>query len=264
MTFALKIEGLNFSYGDKLVLKNINLEVQNGDYLGIIGPNGSGKSTLIKVVLGILKRDSGKVKIFGQDICDAKRIGKIGYISQKANSFNGDFPATVFEVVGAGLNRRHSIFKSYSQEETRKIDSALEIVGLKNNKYNLIGRLSGGQQQRVFIARALVGNPKILFLDEPMVGVDQESEDAVYCLLAKLNKEMGITIIMVTHDISAVTVHANRIACMGNGGLNLHDMNKKITNDDIENLYSYGVNIHAHKHECKNCFFKKEFKNKRG
>lgn len=264
MVFALKVEDLNFSFGDKTILKNINLEVENGDYLGIIGPNGAGKSTLMKVVLGILKKDSGNVKIFGKDVCDVRKTGEIGYISQKANAFNGDFPATVFEVVGLGLNENLNIFKNYSKESKKRIDDAIEIVGLKDYKNRLIGRLSGGQKQRVFIARAIVSNPSILFLDEPMVGVDQESEDAVYCLLAKLNKEMGITVIMVTHDISAVTVHANKIACMGNGGLNLHDMNKKITNDEIENLYSYGVNIHAHKHECKNCFFKKEFKNKRG
>ena len=157
-----------------------------------------------------------------------------------------------------------SIFKKYDKESKKRIDDAIEIVGLTDYKDKLIGRLSGGQQQRVFIARAIVGNPNILFLDEPMVGVDQASEDAVYCLLAKLNKELGITIIMVTHDISAVTVHANKIACIGNGKLNVHDMNNKLSDDDISSLYSYGVNVHMHKHECKNCFFRKEFKDKRG
>ena len=264
VAFALDVRGLSFGFGDKVILKDVNLEIDEGDYLGIIGPNGSGKSTLIKVILGILNKDRGSVKIFGQDVCDVKRRGEIGYISQKANSFNGDFPATVYEVVGAGLNKDLSIFKAYDKESQKRIDDAIKIVGLENQKDKLIGKLSGGQAQRVFIARAVVCNPKILFLDEPMVGVDQKSEDAVYCLLARLNKEMGITIVMVTHDIGAITVHANKIACMGNGTIKMHDMSGKLTDDDIEGMYSYGVNIHAHQHTCKNCLLKNKFNQKRG
>lgn len=264
MSCVLDIKNLNFSYGEKNILKDINLTIENGDYVGIIGPNGSGKSTLLKVILGILEHTEGDIKILDHDIKYVKSSNKIGYISQKANSFNGDFPATVFEVVGAGLRNNMSIFSKYTKEEKEKINEALEIVGMKDYKNRLIGRLSGGQQQRVFIARAIVGKPQILFLDEPMVGVDQASEDAVYCLLAKLNSEMGITIIMVTHDISAITVHANKIICMSNGELKLHDMNKQLTNADIESLYEYGVNVHKHEHNCKHCILMKEFKNKRG
>ena len=240
------------------------MDIERGDYVGIIGPNGSGKSTLVKVILGILPINKGSVEIFEKDIEQAKKLGQIGYISQKANSFNGDFPATVFEVVGAGLNKSMGIFKRYTKKEVNRINEALDIVGMKEYKNRLIGRLSGGQQQRVFIARALVGEPKILFLDEPMVGVDQVSEDAVYCLLAKLNREMGITIIMVTHDIAAITVHANKIVCMSNGEIKVHDMNKELTKEDISNLYEYGVNIHTHEHKCKNCVLMKEYNNKRG
>lgn len=264
MDFALQIKNLSFSFGERKILKNINLDIENGDYVGIIGPNGSGKSTLIKVILGILGQDEGKIKILGNDIKHVINCNKIGYISQKANSFNGDFPATVFEVVGAGLRNNMGIFSRYNKEEKDKINNALKIVGMEEYKNRLIGRLSGGQQQRVFIARAIVKEPQILFLDEPMVGVDQASEDAVYCLLAKLNKEMGITIIMVTHDIGAITVHANKIVCMSNGTLKLHDMDKQLTNEDISALYEYGVNVHMHKHNCKNCILMKEYKNRRG
>ena len=264
MDYALKIRDLNFSFGDKPTLKCINLDIEKGDYVGIIGPNGSGKSTLIKVILGILPNVCGSVEIFDEGIEQVKKLGQIGYISQKANSFNGDFPATVFEVVGAGLNKSMSIIKKYTKKDIDRINEALEIVGMKEYKDGLIGRLSGGQQQRVFIARALASNPKILFLDEPMVGVDQASEDAVYCLLAKLNKEMGITIIMVTHDIGAITVHANKIVCMSNGEVKVHDMNKELAQDEISNLYEYGVNIHMHEHKCNNCALMKQYKNKRG
>lgn len=253
MSVVIDVKDLSFSYGSKSILKGVNLEVREGDYIGIIGPNGSGKSTLIKLILGILKKDKGTINILGKRLEDVQEEGRIGYISQKANSFNMDFPATVFEVVGAGLNKKHSIFKGYSEEETKKIDSALEIVGLIKNKYSLIGRLSGGQQQRVFIARALVGDPKILFLDEPMVGIDHMSENAVYCLLAELNTNMNITIMMVTHDISAVTVHANRIVCMANGTITMHDTEEEVIKNEVSKLYGYGVNIHMHEHTCKNC-----------
>ena len=264
MSLALQIKNLSFSYGEKMILRDINLDVESGDYIGIIGPNGSGKSTLIKVILGILEHTEGNIKILGSDIKSVKNSNKIGYISQKANSFNGAFPATVFEVVGAGLKNNMGVFSKYTKEEKEKINEALDIVGMKDYKKSLIGRLSGGQQQRVFIARAIVGKPEILFLDEPMVGVDQASEDAVYCLLARLNKEMGITIIMVTHDIGAITVHANKIVCMSSGSLKMHNMNEKLTNEDIASLYEYGVNVHMHEHSCKNCILMKEFKNKRG
>lgn len=253
MSVVVEVKDLSFSYGNKSIIKDVNLEVNEGDYVGIIGPNGSGKSTLIKLMLGILKKDAGTINILGRQINNTQWKGRIGYISQKANSFNMDFPATVFEVVGAQLDKKRNIFGSYNEEEIRKIDNALEIVGLKNNKYDLIGRLSGGQQQRVFIARALVSDPKILFLDEPMVGIDQMSENAVYCLLAELNANMNITIMMVTHDIGAVTVHANKIACMANGVVTMHDMVEGVIENEISKLYEYGVNIHMHEHTCKNC-----------
>ena len=155
MDYALKIRDLNFSFGDKPTLKCINLDIEKGDYVGIIGPNGSGKSTLIKVILGILPNVCGSVEIFDEGIEQVKKLGQIGYISQKANSFNGDFPATVFEVVGAGLNKSMSIIKKYTKKDIDRINEALGIVGMKEYKDRLIGRLSGGQQQRVFIARAL-------------------------------------------------------------------------------------------------------------
>lgn len=154
--------------------------------------------------------------------------------------------------MGANLYSKVGLFKPLSPQNKKDIYNALEIVDMADNKNSLIGNLSGGQQQRVFIARALVNQPKILFLDEPTVGVDAKAEDAVYCLLAKLNKEYGITVIMVTHDIGAVTVHANKIGCMGNKTITIHDAKSGLA-DNITNLYGYGVNLHVHKHICENC-----------
>jgi zinc transport system ATP-binding protein len=235
------------------VLKHVCFSVNKGDFIGLIGPNGSGKSTLVKLLLGTLEPVEGTIKILGQDIKKFKDWHRIGYVSQKANSFNTSFPATVEEVVGANLYSKIGLFKRVGKQSKVEIQKALELVGMEEYRHKLIGNLSGGQQQRIFIARVLVSKPDIMFLDEPTVGIDIKSEDAVYCLLAKLNKELGISVVMVTHDISAITTHANKLACMGNGKVFMHDPTQELTEEYLSDLYGYGVKLHVHKHDCSNC-----------
>ncbi|MCX7921525.1 MAG: metal ABC transporter ATP-binding protein [Clostridia bacterium] len=256
MKKVIEAKHLSFGYDNKLILENINFSIDKGDYLGIIGSNGSGKSTLIKLLLATLKPSGGEIKILGERIDKFRRWDKIGYVSQKANSFNTSFPATVEEVVAANLYSRVGLFRRPGKEHRKQVDNALELVGMREYKSRLIGELSGGQQQRVFIARVLVSQPEIMFLDEPTVGIDAKSEEAVYCMLARLNKELGITIVLISHDTSAITVHANKIACMGNKGLIIHDPKEKMTEEFITELYGYGVNLHAHRHDCRNCIRK--------
>lgn len=258
MEKVIEVNDLYFGYSDKLILENLNFSVNKGDFVGIIGPNGSGKSTLIKLLLKILISDRGEIKILGEDIQRFNKWDKLGYVSQKANSFNTSFPATVEEVVGANLFSKIGLFKHLNKHHKEQINKALEIVDMQNYKHRLIGNLSGGQQQRVFIARVLVSKPEIMFLDEPTVGVDAKSEEAVYCLLAKLNKELGITVIMISHDIGAVTVHANKLACMGNRNLYIHNPKAKLTEKFISDLYGHSVKLHIHKHDCNNCSMRGE------
>ena len=253
MNNIIDVKNLTFNYSDKSVLENITFSISNGDFVGIIGPNGSGKSTLIKLILKILKPTSGEIKIFDQDIETFSNWNRISYVSQKANAFNMSFPATVEEVVGANLYSKIGLFKKINKEHKKQIQSALEIVGMGEYQNTLIGKLSGGQQQRIFIARAIVNEPSIIFLDEPTVGVDAKAEEVVYCLLAELNKKYGITIIMITHDISAVTVHANKIACLGNKDISIHNAKDLVSDKFISNLYGYDVNLHVHNHVCQNC-----------
>lgn len=259
MDKIIEVRSLSFGYDEKLILENINFAVERGDYLGVIGPNGSGKSTLIKLILGLLSPLTGEIRILGQRIEDFKSWDKVGYISQKAASFNSSFPATVEEVVAANLFSKIGLFRRYKKIHREQVMNALELVGMQDYAGKLIGSLSGGQQQRVFIARMLVSNPEIMFLDEPTVGIDAKSEEAVYCLLARLNDELGITIVMVTHDIGAVTFHANKLACMGNRGLVLRKPGEEITEELINELYGYKVNLHIHRHNCDNCSRKEVF-----
>lgn len=222
MNKVINIRNLSFGYDHNFVLENINLDIYEGDYLGIVGPNGSAKSTLLKLMLKILKPAQGRIEIFGQDIEGFNQWGKIGYVAQKATSFNTSFPATVEEVVGANLYSRIGLFKPIKAAHKDKIHQALKVVGMEDYSKRLIGNLSGGQQQKVFIARTLVSDPKIIFLDEPTVGIDLKSQGEFYQLLEKLNKEMKITIVMISHDIGVITEKVSRVACMGDKKLVTH------------------------------------------
>lgn len=203
----LEIEGLSFSYYNTEVLKNVSLCINKGDFLGVMGANGTGKSTLIKLILGLLKPDEGEIRVNGG--------AKIGYVSQKANSFNSSFPATVNEVVRANLPVK--LFRRPTTEQLKDAQSALDEVGMSEFGGRLIGQLSGGQQQRVFIARALAAKPDLLILDEPTVGVDAQSVDAITKLIQKLNSR-GITIIMTNHDTHSLIALANKLAVLSADG----------------------------------------------
>jgi zinc transport system ATP-binding protein len=210
----LEIQDVSFSYGDSEVLKNINLAIHKGDYIGLVGGNCTGKTTLLKIILGLLKPDSGNIKLFGQDSKSFKDWSKIGYVPQKVTNFDVNFPATVEEVVLMGRFGRLGLFHKTTDHDLKKVDEALEHVDMLDHKHKIIGDLSGGQQQRVFIARALAGEPEIIFLDEPTVGVEKDIRDEFYALLRKLNRELNLTVVLVTHDIESVAHEAMHIACI--------------------------------------------------
>ncbi|MBQ3124849.1 MAG: ABC transporter ATP-binding protein [Clostridia bacterium] len=205
---VINVENLTFEYTDTAVLKNVNFKLYKGDFLGIIGANGAGKSTLIKLILNLLTPDSGKIELFGTDFAKARK--KIGYVSQKANSFNSDFPATVKEVVRANLFAEKGLFKPYTKKDDEKVLSALELVGMTQYRNKLIGSLSGGEQQRVFIARALVREPELLLMDEPTVGIDAKSVHDIMEIIKNLNRN-GMTIIMTNHDTPTLLEVSNKL-----------------------------------------------------
>ena len=212
----LNIKNLSYSYKENFkVLENINLTIQNDDFLAIIGPNGGGKSTLLKLILGLIKPQNGEV------IKNIKNQS-IGYVPQNTNQ-NLDFPITALEVVLMGHIGKKKRFFGYSKEDTLCAMASLEKVGMKDYHNRKVGDLSGGQRQRVFIARALCSNPTLMLLDEPTASIDVKGQNEVYELLKQLNK--SICIIVVSHDISVLLNYAKNVAHV-NKNLVYHSLEK--------------------------------------
>jgi zinc transport system ATP-binding protein len=202
-TPAIEVRHLSFSYEEHLVLEDVTLEVEEGDFLAIIGPNGGGKSTLLKLMMGVLKPDRGEVRLYGKPPQEADVV--IGYVPQETGH-NLDFPITVFDVVLMGVLHRRNIWRRYDKTLKQKAFEALEKVQMASMADRRIADLSGGQRQRVLIARALCSDPQILMLDEPTASIDFNGQREIFALLEKLNEEM--TIVVVSHDMSMVMGYA--------------------------------------------------------
>ena len=208
MNPIIKCEHTDFGYENHDAVIDLNLEIYPGDYLCVVGENGSGKSTLIKGILGLLKPTGGTLAV-----ADELKRGGIGYLPQQTAA-QKDFPATVQEVVLSGTLSRRGNRPFYSMAERKLAAHNLERLGMEHLKNKCYRELSGGQQQRVLIARALCATEQLLILDEPITGLDPSAIQDFYHLIKKLNKEDGITIIMVSHDIGNVISQANKILHM--------------------------------------------------
>lgn len=231
----VKLDEVSYSYNHEPAIEGITLEVEEGDFVGVIGPNGSGKSTLIKIILGLLKPDKGKVYLFGTELEKFTDWGKIGYVPQKAG-VAVKFPITVEEIVAMTAKNKTAL------------DRALTDVDMHKYKKTLITELSGGQQQRVFIARALATEPKLLILDEPTVGVDAEAQAGFYGLLKHLNETKKLTLMLVSHDVDVVAHEVKTIVCI-NKNLVCHGSPKDIVSGDfINRLYSKHLKFVVHGH----------------
>ena len=237
---AIEINGVTVNYDGICALKNINLEVEDNQFLGIIGPNGGGKTTLLKVIAGIKKPESGTVRIYGNKVGTKKDM--IGYVSQASN-FNKDFPISVIEVVVMGfLTDQFQPFQRYSKENREEAVSILKEMGMAQYKNRRIDQLSGGQLQKVLIARALAGDPDILLLDEPTSSIDADMTTTIYSKLRELNQDK--TIVVVTHDMAAVSSYFDTIACL-NQKLYYHGA-KELEQEDVEHTYGCPINLIAH------------------
>lgn len=249
---AIKINNLSVVLSGKEILTDINLPLAEGKFLGIVGPNGSGKTTLLRVILGLIKPVRGEVKVFNKSPEECLRESIFGYLPQHIN-LDINFPASAVDVVMMGLYGKLGMFRWPSAKEKQKALEYIELIGMSGHGDKPFGDLSGGEQQRISIARALVSDPKILILDEPSTGIDVVGQEDFYHLLKGLQKRFGLTIIMVSHDIGAVTAYVDEIACLNKilyyHGAPLGALDGKV----LERLYGKNVDILMHSEVCDKC-----------
>ncbi|MEW6665523.1 MAG: ABC transporter ATP-binding protein [Thermodesulfobacteriota bacterium] len=238
--YAIEVDHVWFAYeGKEEVLRDVSLSLKKGEFLGIIGPNGGGKTTLLKLMLGMLKPDRGKIRILGQEA--DKATHRVGYVPQ-GTDFSRHFPISVMDVALMGRLARSRIGRRYSEEDRSAVQRVLERVGMWDLRNRAIGHLSGGQRQRVFIARALATEPELLFLDEPTAGVDTGFQTDLYDLLKALNET--VTIVVITHDVGVVSSHMKSIACV-NKHFFFHD-GGQINQEMLDMAYQCPVDLIAH------------------
>ncbi len=204
-------ELLSCSYREGRVLEDVSFMVERGDYVGIVGPNGSGKSTLIKALLGLVTIGTGSAALFGTPLQNFRDWHKVGYLPQSLHLVNPVFPATVRETVGLGLLSLKRFPKRLNRADNDKISVILDELGISSLEHKLIGELSGGQLQRVLLARAIVNDPELLVLDEPTAALDPETRDRFYAMIADINRTLGVTVLLVTHDSGAIGEHASKM-----------------------------------------------------
>ncbi len=231
-------------------MSGITLNIERGDYLGVVGPNGGGKSTLIRVLLGLEKPKAGTVRIFGQPLAEFREYNRIGYVPQHiAHRMDTiHFPATVREIVVSGRTSRRSTLSRLGREDRQVLEKVMRVAGIWNFRDRLLHELSGGERQRVFIARALASEPEILILDEPTVGVDMNSQSQFHEFLRKLNQQQGITVIYITHDLDVIVKEAQKVICLNQRLACYGDPRLILSSDEIRKNYGLDVHKIEHKH----------------
>lgn len=228
---AIEINHLSFGYNKSRVFDDVNLSIDENDFVAIIGPNGGGKSTLMRLMVGLLKPSAGEIRLFGEKV-PSKKVA-VGYVPQNTNK-NIDFPITVGECVATG--------KLGLSVKSDEVKTALEKVKMSGFADRRLGELSGGERQRVLIARSLVCNPKILFLDEPSNNIDVAGIESLYSMLAEFSKTM--TIVIVTHDLMALSHKVKSVVCV-NRNVHYHE-GVNLTEEMLHSTYGCEVDLIAH------------------
>lgn len=234
----LEIKDVSAGYGDEIVLKDVNLVINDQDFVGIIGPNGGGKTTLLKLIIGLIRPYRGSIMFFSEG--EEKSHNSIGYLPQTSQT-DPRFPISVIDVVLSGLMSKEGILGRYSGKQKKHAEDLLDQLGIYDLKNKNIGELSGGQLQRVYLCRAIIASPQLLMLDEPSTFVDTRFETDFYEILKKLNREMAI--IVVSHDVGTISWYVKTIACV-NRNLHYHPSNI-ITQEQLAS-YNCPIQIITH------------------
>lgn len=240
MNSIIEIDNLSFAYEKRLILENINLKLEEKDFLVIVGPNGGGKTTLLKLILGLLKPSKGNITVLGNNPSRSRKL--IGYVPQ-FGTFDKDFPISARDVVLTGLINKFSLLPWSNIKEKQKALEAMEAVNISHLSRMRFSNLSGGQKQRVLVARALISEPKLVVMDEPTASVDPTNEKDIYETLKTLNERLPI--VLVSHDIAFVSKYVKKVGCL-NKQLVVHNVDE-VSSEGILTCYSHNVQHLQHK-----------------
>lgn len=235
MRSVLEIKNVYVKYGNEAVLQNVSFTVEHGDYIGVVGPNGSGKTTMMKALLGLVPVSGGAV------IFPDKNLKKenIGYVQQKQGGTDTNFPATVREIVSTGLIVHKKGIKYLTSQDKERVDEILGTLQIKDLQNKKVGHLSGGQYQRMLLARALVNRPGMLILDEPASALDPKIRDDLFFILSELNKNQGITILFVSHDIGSIGKYTNKMLYLDRRVVFFGDYEQFCQSKDMTEYFGY-------------------------
>jgi len=251
---ALRLNHINFGPDDNRILDAIDLQVEAGHFLGIVGPNGAGKSTLLHIICGLLQPAGGHIDLFGECLSSSSHhrlLSRVRFLPQRQEGM-GNMPVRVREVVAMGLAEYHKpLWRRSPRQE--QIAQALERTGMLSHADEDFRALSGGQQQRVRLARALVSAPGILLLDEPAAALDSHAQERLYLLLRELCDDMGMAVVMVEHDIAAISDHVDSVACL-NRRIHYHALRGDTIPEQVwQDMYGEHMHIVAHDAHCIGC-----------
>ena len=254
ITPVLEVSDLSVSRANSVVIEDANFKINKGDYVGIVGPNGGGKTTLLLAILNSIPKTKGKIRLFGQEIESFSNWEKIAFVPQNATNFDSQFPLTTRELVSLGRVNQSNLGRTLKHSDWEAVDETIEFMGIFEIADKRIGQLSGGQKQRVFVAKALVRNPEIILLDEPIVGVDAKTHERFYKKLSDLNVKKGITILFVTHDLTAVFCRMSKVMCI-NRSVNVTEITEELKPEEIlSDVYGEHFHFVFHRHECERVF----------
>lgn len=235
MRSVLEVKNIHVKYGNEAVLQDVSFTVTQGDYIGVVGPNGSGKTTMMKALLGLVPVSGGAV------IFPDKNFKKenIGYVQQKQGGTDTNFPATVREIVSTGLIVHKKGIKYLTSQDKERVDEILGTLQIKDLQNKKVGHLSGGQYQRMLLARALVNKPGMLILDEPASALDPKIRDELFLILSDLNKNQGITILFVSHDIGSIGKYTNKMLYLDRKVVFFGDYEQFCQSKDMTEYFGY-------------------------